>query len=157
MTGNRMRPVGNAERLRASASNVDTPTQISSGLEKASPLAVAAPIRTPVNEPGPTLAASIPISEKDKRAFSRQKSIMGKRLSLCVSVALTQARASGFNTPFPSSSLTQTAAVLAAVSNDSTYMSKSSFSSYLPVSQKRRLPRNDSFRPFCKQVYFSIA
>ena len=84
---------------------------------KASPFTVAAPMRTPVNEPGPAERAKRSISHTLSDSALRADSIIGKSVSLCVFFALSVYCANGV-APF----VMATDAMLADVSSDSIFI-----------------------------------
>ena len=69
---------------------MDTPQHFVS-LGIASPFTAAIPILIPVNEPGPSVITQPSISDIVRRARLRTESTIGRRVSLCVSPALTNA------------------------------------------------------------------
>ena len=120
MTGHIMLPRFSSSALSASACRVETPTH-SISLPKARPFTAEIPILTPVNEPGPALTAMHEMSSSEMCAFLRQKSIIGRRLSLWVSVLFTWEVTHGISFS-PSDLITPAAAVFAVVSSDRIYI-----------------------------------
>src|SRR3546814_3902416 len=71
------------------------------------PRAAASPIRTPVNDPGPTVTATAPRSANVRPASAITRRIIGKRTSAC---PLANGRYSRARTPDPSTTAAEHAA-----------------------------------------------